>query len=100
MTLPAGSPKLEFNVGYLKGRPWRLQIFIDDDDVKTQVLGQGETVDRKDVPPNAAYAAPSWATVRADLSKYAGKKVRLRLYHWLVPDAIPGAAYWRSVQVE
>jgi hypothetical protein len=39
-------------------------------------------------------------TVTLDLSKYAGRGVKLRLYHWLVPDALPGAAYWRAVRVE
>ena len=100
MAIPAGAPKLSLEIGYLKHRPWHLQIFVDDDNVETQMIGEEETIDRRDVPPNAASAVPNWTTVRADLSRYAGKTVKLRLYHWLAPNAIPGAAYWRSIRVE
>jgi hypothetical protein len=100
LTIPPGSPRLRLEIGSLKYRPWRLQVFVDDDPLKTEVIGAEETIVAKDVPPNAAFAIANWTTTDVDLSKYSGKKVKLRLYHWLVPNAIPGSAYWRSVKVE
>ena len=100
MVIPAGSPKLRLEVGSLKARAWRLQVFIDDDTLKTQIIGQEDTIRREDIPPNAASAVPNWTTLELDLSKYAGKTVRLRLYHWLVAASAPGAAYWRPVRIE
>jgi ADP-ribosylglycohydrolase len=100
LKVSAGSPRLVLEVGYLKSRPWRLQVFVDDDNVTTQMIGQEETTARKDVPANAAFAVPNWTTVEADLSKYAGKTIKLRLYQWLAVNEIPGAAYWRSVHVQ
>jgi hypothetical protein len=100
LKVSAGSPRLVLEVGYLKSRPWRLQVFVDDDNVTTQMIGQEEITARKDVPANAAFAVPNWTTVEADLSKYAGKTIKLRLYQWLAVNDIPGAAYWRSVHVQ
>ena len=100
LTVPADHPVLHLDVGSLKGRPWRLQVFIEDDNVKTEVIGADETVDLKEVPNNAESAPPDWMGLDLDLSKYAGKTVKLRLYQWLVPNRIPGAAYWRTAHVE
>ncbi len=101
LTVPGGSPKLTAQIGYLKFRPWRLQILVDDDIVKVEKIGNDdETIIRKEVQPNAGAATPEWTTVSVDLSKYAGKSIKLRLYQWLTPEDIPGAAYWRSINVE
>jgi hypothetical protein len=100
LEVPAGSPQLKLDIGYLKYRPWRLQVFVDDDIVTTKMIGAEETVDMKQVPQNAAAAVPEWAPVSLDLSKYAGRKVTLRLYQWLSQNGLPGAAYWRTVRVE
>jgi hypothetical protein len=100
LSIASGNSKLHLEVGHLKYRPWRLEVFVDDNLMKTEMLGEEQTIDRKNVPPNAAFAVPDWTALDVDLSKYAGKTVQLRLYHWLVPDALPGAAYWRSAQVE
>jgi hypothetical protein len=101
LRVPSGSPKLTANIGHLKYRPWRLQVFVDDDMVKMEKIGyQDETITRKDVPANAGSAVPEWTSTSVDLSKYAGKMVNLRLYHWLLPEDLPGAAYWRSINVE
>lgn len=98
--IPSGNPKLDLEIGSLQDRPWRLQVFVDDDNVKTEIVGKEDTINTRDVPPNAEAAVPNWATVNVDLSKYAGKSVKLRLYQWLVNNRIPGAAYWRSAKVE
>jgi hypothetical protein len=100
LTIPSGSSRLHLEIGWLKYRPWRLQVFVDDDDIKTEIIGREDTINAKEVPPNAAFAVPNWTTMDVDLSKYSGRTVKLRLYQWLVPNAIAGAAYWRSVDVE
>src|SRR5260370_42656268 len=100
VAVPAGKPQLTLEVGHLRYRPWRLQVFVDDDIVSTQVIGAEDTVDIKQVQPNAVAAVPMWKPVALDLSRYAGGSVTLRLYHWLFPERIPGAAYWRSVKLE
>jgi bacillopeptidase F (M6 metalloprotease family) len=101
LTVSGSSQKLTADIGYLKYRPWRLQILVDDDIVKVEKIGnQDETIARKDVQPNAGSASPEWTSVSVDLSKYAGKTVKLRLYQWLTPDDLPGAAYWRSIKIE
>lgn len=100
LRIPEGSPKLTLAVGSLQARPWRLQVFVDDDNLTTQVIGDDKIAGVKEVPPNAAFAVPNWTTVNVDLAKYAGKPVTLRLYQWLLSDRIPGAAYWRSARVE
>jgi hypothetical protein len=77
-----------------------LQVFIDDDPLKTEVIGAEPAINTQEIPPNAAFAVPDWTAVEVDVSKYAGKTVQLRLYHWLVANQIPGSAYWRSAKVE
>ncbi len=100
VAVPAQRPVLHLEIGNLKYRPWRLQVFVDDTNLKTQVVGAEKTVDMGLVPPNAEDAPPAWTTMDLDLSRYAGETVRLRLYQWLVDNAIPGAAYWRSARVQ
>jgi hypothetical protein len=101
LQIPEGNPKLTLEIGHLQSRPWRLQIFVDDDNLTTQTVGAEDTTTAvKDAPPKGATPVPNWITVNVDLSKYAGKNIRLRIYQWLVPDQIPGAAYWRSIRVE
>ncbi len=99
LTIPSGNPKLTLVIGSLKYRPWRLQVFVDDDNINTQIIGAADAIVIKDVPANAGSAVPNWITVEADLAKYADKTVKLRLYQWLPDKEIPGAAYWRSVNV-
>jgi len=90
LAVPAGSPKLTLEIGYLAQRPWRLQVFADDDNLATQMIGA----------EGAASEMPQWTAVSLDLSKYAGKTIKLRLYHWLVMNQIPSSAYWRAVRIE
>jgi hypothetical protein len=100
LTVPSGSPKLHLEIGYLKYRPWRLQVLVNDDILTTQIIGQPEAISSKDVPPNAQAALPDWTAFDADLAKYSGQKVVVRLYQWLVPNEIPGAAYWRAASIQ
>jgi hypothetical protein len=86
VAIPAGQSHLTLAVANLPNRPWRLQVFVEDDNLTTQVIDtQNEN---------------SWKEVSLDLSPYAGRAVTLRLYQWPVENNIPGAAYWRSVRIE
>jgi ADP-ribosylglycohydrolase len=100
LQVSGSNPHLILDIGYLRYRPWRLQVFVDDENLATQIIGAEDAVNPKDVPPNGAFAVPNWTTVNVDISKYAGKTVTLRLYHWLAENQIPGAAYWRSVRTD
>ena len=38
---------------------------------------------------------------QVDLTRFAGQEVQLRLYQRvLVPDPIPGNAYWKGLKIE
>jgi ADP-ribosylglycohydrolase len=86
LAIPAGQSHLSLAIANLPNRPWRLQVFVDDDNLTTQIIDtQNEN---------------SWKEVSLDLSSYVGRTVTLRLYQWLVENHIPGAAYWRSARIE
>ena len=87
--IPAGPARLALTVGAVPNRPWRLQVLINDDSVMSQVIEPGST--GKD---------PQYQNLELDLSKYAGKTVTLRMYHWLVGNRPPGSAHWRSAKVD
>jgi ADP-ribosylglycohydrolase len=98
ITLPGSNPKLTLEVGSRFGRPWRLQVMIDDDPVASQVI---KTTEPEKAPAARGDSAsmdydPTWTTVNVDLSKYAGKPVILRLYQWPGDSQVPGPAYWRK----
>ena len=85
IAIPAGNPHLVLSIANEPNRPWRLQVFADDDNLTTQVI---ETENEK-----------SWKEVSLDLSPYAGRTVTLRLYQWPVANRIPGSAYWRYARI-
>jgi hypothetical protein len=86
--LPSGAPELALTVGSAFDQPWRLQAFVDDEVVLTEVMST-----------EAPGAGPRYREFHLDLSKYAGQAVRLRLYHWLIDGKPPGSAYWRKAEV-
>ncbi|MEJ2010548.1 MAG: ADP-ribosylglycohydrolase family protein [Acidobacteriota bacterium] len=86
--IPAGPSKLALRVGAAPGRPWRLQILVNNDSIMAKAIESG---------PDTREA--QYQDLDADLSKYAGQTVRVRLYHWLVDGQPPGSAYWKSVEV-
>lgn len=55
--------------------PWRWQVFVDDDNMKAQIIAAEDTIQAKEVPPNAVFAVPNWTTMDVDLSKYSGRTV-------------------------
>lgn len=88
--VPVDKPSLSLRVGSVAGAPWRLQIFVEDDTLLSQII----IADSTEMEVEAQYQ-----DVQVDLSKYAGESVKLRLYHWLIVGQTPGSAYWRSVEV-
>jgi hypothetical protein len=98
--VPPGKPQLTLDIGNLPYRPWRLQVFVDDTNLTTQMIGGQESIGSKQVAPNAGNAVPVWRKVTLDLSGFSGKTVTLRLYDWVDENQIPGAAYWKSVRIE
>lgn len=101
VTLSA-TPRLSFMAGAIAGRPWRLQVMIDDEVVNNQVIGtsQGAVMGHAPGAIEEKDPAPEWKAVSVDLSKFAGKAVVVRLYHWPPESQIPGPAYWKSAKVE
>jgi hypothetical protein len=75
-------------------------VFIDDDNVMTQPIGLEDTIQRKEVQPNGGFGEPEWTATDLDLSKYAGKTVRVRPYQSLMAGEIPAAAYWKTARLE
>ena len=101
MSLSA-APSLSFRAGAVAGRPWRLQVMVDDDVVATQVIGPAQGVTAAHIPGAVEEKdpVPEWMPVSVDLAKYAGKSVVLRLYQWPPQSQIPGPAYWQAAKVE
>jgi hypothetical protein len=95
LQVPTGKPILSLRVGSIPNEPWMLQILIDDDQVLRQII-------TSDAPEKEA----QFQDLQVDLTKYAGQRVKLRLYHFLMTIRGPvaegkvlGSAYWRSVDV-
>ena len=86
--IPDGSANLALTVGAVPDQPWRLQVLINDVSIMSKVI-----------EPDAAGKDPQYQDLDLDISKYAGKTVMLRIYHWLVGNRPPGSAYWRAVDV-
>jgi len=75
---------------------------VDDDVVATQMIGSAQGVATAHTPGAVEEKdpTPEWIPVTADLEKYAGKSVVLRLYQWPPYSQIPGPAYWQTAKVE
>lgn len=86
--IPAEPAKLALKVGSVPGRPWRLQIVVNNDSVLSRVIESDS--DKKEA---------QYQDLDVDLSNYAGRTVRMRLYHWLVDGQPPGSAYWKTAKL-
>lgn len=78
--LPEVLPELRLKIGAAAGRPWRLQVFVDDEGVAAQLIEKQ-------------------TELRLDLGNYAGRNVRLRLYHSVADGKPPAQAYWHTARV-
>ncbi len=100
--LAAENPKAVLEVGSISGRPWRLQVMVDDDVATNKMSGVFGAITEGRPPGTSSETNPNptWTSVIVDLSKYAGKEVVLRLYQWMPDSQIPGFGYWRKAVIE
>jgi len=120
-TLPQATSVLRMDVAADPGRAWQLTIFVDNQRVFQKVIDGAEDQRTEKDPAKmdrlaAAHDPPlsvhefevvelrqmrRWQQVSLDLKPYAGRKVVLRMYQTiLVPQRLPGNAYWRNVRIE
>jgi ADP-ribosylglycohydrolase len=85
-------PTLSFLAGADGTRAWELEVYCDNKRVAKRLIDGGAS---------AAPESRQWEEIKVDLKAFAGKEVQLRLYQRvLLPDRIPGNAYWKDVKVE
>jgi len=78
--IPSGRPRLTVDVAADAGKPWRLEVFVDDESIHV------ETVDSP------------WHAVTVDLARFAGRKANVRLYQEAI-NAVPQSAWWRKARI-
>lgn len=104
------NPSLRFECAADPGKAWRLEVYVNNDRVITQLIDGGKPMKWKGITPLEFPATEEefqrfkerrrWEVIRVDLKEYAGQEVVLRLYqNVLVRDHVPGNAYWRGLQV-
>lgn len=83
------NPALTIQIGADRGRVWQLEVWVDNQRVFQQLIENRET-------------GSKWKRVRIDLAPFAGRKVRLRVYQFvLLPGGhSPGSAYWKELTLE
>jgi hypothetical protein len=87
----SGKPALSFQAAADATRAWDLEIYAGNKRVLKRLVdgGSEESKERK------------WEDIRVELTEFAGKELQLRLYQRvLLPDKIPGNAYWKNLKVE
>ncbi len=79
---------VRFEAGVDAGRAWQLEMYANNERLLTRIVdGEGE--------------GRQWQNVAVDLGRLAGQEVELRVYQLvLVPNRVPGTAYWRKIRVE
>ncbi len=82
VTVPQGKPRMHIDVKADAGKPWRLEIFVDDEQTGQEMVDAGD-----------------WRTVPVDLVKFVGRRVKVRLYQQPV-NFEPKSAYWRNPGIE
>jgi hypothetical protein len=81
-------PRLLLPVAADAGRAWQLEVFCNDKRLVSRLVEGGSE-------------GKEWVEVPVDLSPYAGQSVQLRLYQRvLLPNKLPGNAYWRRPVIE
>ena len=73
-------------------RAWDLEIYCGNKMLLRRRIDGGV---------NAKPEERHWESIRVDLKEFAGQEVQLRLYQRvLLPNRVPGNAYWRNLKVE
>jgi hypothetical protein len=84
-------PSLSFQVTADSTRAWELEVYAGNKRMLRRLIeGGAENLN-----------ARKWENVQIDLAEVAGKELQLRLYQRvLLPDHIPGNAYWKNLKIE
>jgi hypothetical protein len=84
----SNKPSVRLEVAADPGRAWQLEIYANNEQLRSRII-EGDSKARQ------------WQNVVVDLTRYAGKKVELRLYQRvLLRNRAPGNAYWRTIHVD
>jgi hypothetical protein len=84
-------PSLSLQVAADTARAWQLEVYAGNELLLKQLIDGG--------PEKSAQH--TWVPIQLDLARFAGQELQLRLYQRvLLPDRIPGNAYWKSVKIE
>ncbi len=112
-------PVLELEVGADPGHAWTLEIYVDNEEIpeSEQVIDGGAALDWRDEDGRLPWFLPhyfpspqddyersrqkrTFKTITADLSKWAGKNVIVRLYMSpIVWGRYSGNAYWKRISI-
>ncbi len=87
-------PSLGFDVGADAGRAWRVTVFVNNDELLSQLI-QGDSLKKE------SGSEQFWKHIELDLSKYHKQSVVIRLYDFvLVPGYQAGNSYWRNLEIQ
>jgi len=91
---PEQGSVLKCSAGAERGKPWQLQIYIDNKQAdRARIIGSEDAV-------TGGREERRFETVTLDLSPWAGQSVIIRLFMSPVPGSEkPGNAFWRSAVV-
>lgn len=80
---------LEMEVAADGGRAWRLDVFVNNTNLFSQVVEGGSVSGRG-----------AWRKISVDLSAFGGQEAGVRLYQRTdLPNALPSNAHWRDVRL-
>ncbi len=83
----SSKPSLTLDVGADAGRTWQLSVYVNNTRVLVRTIEGG-----------ASSGERAWETIQVDLSEFREQEVEIRLYQrTLIPNKIPGNAYWRTI---
>ena len=90
----SAAPSLSFDAGADAGHAWRLDVFINNDRIFS------ELIDGAKLPPDES-TKRGWKHLNLDLAKYANQAVVIRLYDLiLVPGHQAGNSYWKNLALQ
>jgi len=90
-TLKLGAtPSLAMEVAADHSCAWQLNVVVNNTTILNRTVEGGGAGDQR-----------AWQKVTADLSKFRGQEVEIRIYQLtLIPNQIAGNAYWRTLRVQ
>jgi hypothetical protein len=89
-SLTLSQPTLELDVAADGGCAWQLEIYVNNTSVFRRLIEGG-----------AERGARVWQKISADLARFRGQDVDIRIYQRVIlPDHNGGNAYWRGIRVQ